>query len=90
VTINSEVEKVRFRGVWIATDPHVVRSALENGLHEDPTGAARFQGWFVEIAGMKIAPKWLVSRLTSLPVSAFHSDDARRLLAQLGVEVRRL
>ncbi|MFN3650409.1 MAG: DUF6884 domain-containing protein [Armatimonadota bacterium] len=89
VRVDSAADTIRFRGVYVSRNPNLVSAAAGAGLQEDPAGAARFQGWCVEIDGMRVAPKWLVSRITGLPVSAFHSDDARRLLVQLGLEVRR-
>jgi hypothetical protein len=56
--------------------------ALANG-----EGApCNYQSWYVPINGHRVAPKWLVSQLTGLPVGAFHSDEARRVLLQLGVK----
>jgi hypothetical protein len=49
-----------------------------------------YQTWYVQVDEQKISPKWLVSKLTGLPVGAFHSGEARRVLQQLGVEVRRI
>jgi hypothetical protein len=82
-------DEVFIRGVCIRRDPSLVSETVRAGLQEDPAGVARFQAWCVDIEGIRVAPKWLVSRLTGLPVSAFHSDEARRLVAQLGLEVRR-
>jgi hypothetical protein len=44
--------------------------------------------WYVAVGGQRVGPKWLVSQVTGLPVSAFHTDEARRVLQQLGVEVQ--
>jgi hypothetical protein len=49
-----------------------------------------YQSWYVPVDGHKVAPKWLVSQLTGLPASAFVTDEARRVLAQLGVKVIRV
>lgn len=49
-----------------------------------------FHSWFVNIDGVRVSPKWIVSKLTGVSVSRFHSDAARRLLAQLGILVDRV
>lgn len=64
----------------------VARQALANGERE----ALRTTEWYVEVDGRRVAPKWLVSQLTGLPVSAFHSQEARRVLGELGCEVRQV
>lgn len=47
----------------------------------------KYQVWYVQVDGQQVPPKWLVSKLTGLPVNAFHTNEARRVLQQLGVEV---
>jgi hypothetical protein len=41
----------------------------------------------VIIGEHRVGVKRLVSLLTGLPVSSFHTDAARRVLSQLGVDV---
>jgi len=65
---------------------NVARQALAEG-RGDPS---RYQSWYVPIDGQRVSPKWLVSQLTGLPVSAFVTGEARRLLEQLGIEVMRV
>lgn len=48
-----------------------------------------FQSWYVQLGDARVSPKWLVSQLTGLSVNDFHSDEARRVLSQLGMEVIR-
>ncbi|MBL8172262.1 MAG: hypothetical protein JNJ50_29155, partial [Acidobacteria bacterium] len=48
-----------------------------------------FQSWYVQLGAARVSPKWLVSQLTGLSVNDFHSDEARRVLSQLGIEVIR-
>lgn len=80
--------KARIRGREIALTPEqvldIARQALAKGLG-DPTS---YQSTYVLVDGQHVAPKWLVSQLTGLPVSSFHTDDARRVLQRLGVQVR--
>jgi len=48
--------------------------------------AHRFETWYVALDGKRLAPKWLVSILFQKPVAQFRAADARRVLAQLGVD----
>jgi hypothetical protein len=48
------------------------------------------QAWYVEVNGHHISPKWLVNQLTGMPVGAFHTDKARSILHNLGIEVLRV
>jgi hypothetical protein len=58
----------------------------EQAFIADPQGARRFETWYVEVAGHRVAPKWLVSVLFDKSVSRFRTADAMRVLHQLGVE----
>jgi hypothetical protein len=62
------------------------RGALEAGTDE---GIKRYQSWYVQLGESRISPKWLASLVTGLPVRTFTTDDARRLLASLGITVYR-
>src|SRR5262249_45105340 len=77
------------RGVPVTSDAEAAVLAARRGLAEDPVGASRYQIWYVPVDGVRVAPKWLVSRVTGLPVERFHSDEARRILAALGITVLR-
>jgi hypothetical protein len=80
--------KAQIRGIEITfTSEQAVelaRQALAEG-HGDPAG---YQSAYVLVDGQRVAPKWLVSQLTGLPVGSFHTGDARRVLQQLGIEVK--
>jgi hypothetical protein len=54
----------------------------------DPTGAHRFETWYVALDAERIAPKWLASVLFCKPVASFRTANARRVLWQLGVETK--
>lgn len=62
----------------------VARQAVENGM----LNGLRATAWYVLVDGHRIPPKWLVSQVTGLPVSVFHSIEARRILNQLGLPVQ--
>jgi hypothetical protein len=64
------------------------RAALTLRKGDDP--ANQFYGWYVELDGVRVGPKWLLSRGTGRPVSTFSTDTARRQLAKIGIEVLRV
>jgi len=57
-----------------------------NSLQKGVGNSKNFRGWYVEIGNLKVGPKWLVSQLTSIPLSKFTSGEARRVLRQFGIK----
>lgn len=85
---NSDVPiRFRLRGVEYEISPGEAVSASREAIKKSIADAQRVGAWYVLIDNQKLAPKWLVSRLTGMPVGSFHSDDAKRVLAQLGLRV---
>jgi len=68
--------------------PTQVFDVARQALAEGKGNPGCYQSWYVLIEEQRVSPKWLVSLLTGLPVSDFHSSAARRMLIQLGIEVR--
>jgi hypothetical protein len=62
----------------------VARQALRSGARD----SERFNRRYVLVDGRRVGVKWLASQLTGLPADAFISREARRVLGQIGVEVR--
>ncbi len=77
-------------GVTIAGTPAQILQDARDLLKQPRPEALRVQNWFVPIDDRRVAPKWLVSELTGLPVARFRSADAVRVLRQLGVDVIRV
>jgi hypothetical protein len=50
---------------------------------------SQFHSWRAVVDGRSVAPKWLVSQITGLPVSAFHTEQACRALTRWGILVER-
>ena len=78
--------KAYLRGIEIALTPQQVMDVARSALAKEgniPT----YQVWYVQVDGQPVPPKWLVNQLTGLPVNAFHTNEARRVLQQLGIEV---
>jgi hypothetical protein len=82
--------KVRIRGIDITLSPEQILDVARQSLAEGYGDPTNYQSAYVLVDGQRVAPKWLVSRLTELPVGSFHTGDARRVLKQLGIEVHRV
>lgn len=79
--------KATLLGVEVCRRREDVAVAALHWLSEDGRRAYNFETWFVRIGQQKVSAKWLVGRLTDLPVGRFRTSDARRVLASLGVKV---
>jgi len=75
------------RGVEIRMTPPQVLDVARQALAEGRGNPGNYQAWYVQVDKWRVAPKWLVSQLTELPVSACVTQETRRVLAQLGIEV---
>jgi hypothetical protein len=82
--------KARVRGVSLELTQQQVLTAARRGLQARRGDPYHFQSWYVSVDGQQVSPKWLVSQLTQLPLSDFTTDEARRVLSQLGIEVMRV
>lgn len=82
--------KARLRGIELVLTPAQVFEIARTAVAVEKDDSTRYKWWYVVVDGQRVAPKWLVSKLTGLPVSAFTADEARRVLGQLGVQVRHI
>lgn len=81
----------QIRGVQIKlTKREAFELARRTLADETQTAHHSYQSWYVPVNGRRVSPKRLVSQLTDLPVSSFHTDEARRVLRELGIEVVRV
>lgn len=78
--------KVSLRGVEIVLTPKQVIQLARSALAKEQN-LPRCQMWYVRVGDQQVPPKWLVSLLTGLPVSVFHTSEARRILQQIGIQV---
>lgn len=81
--------KACLKGIEVVMTPAEVIDVARQGLAEGKGNPASYQSWYVLVGDRRVSPKWVVSLLTGLPVSDFHSSAARRMLQQLGVEIYR-
>lgn len=82
--------RARIRGIDVILTPEEVMEIASQALALSGNGSQAFQSWYVQVNGHRVSPKWLVSQLTGLPVGKFITDEARRVLAKLGIEVKRV
>lgn len=78
---------IKLRGVEVATDAKLVMETARRSLEQNGDVRTGGDSWYVKVAEKRVGPKWLVSLMTGLPVGTFHTDEARRVLHRLGIEV---
>lgn len=79
-------DKAYLRGIEITFTPKQIIDVARSALAKEQN-IPKHQMWYVQVDGQPVPPKWLVNQLTGLPVNAFHTNEARRVLQQLGIEV---
>lgn len=89
-TITRKEGKAFLRGLELTLTPEEILTVARQALSVEQGNGPGYHTWYVQVDGQRVAPKWLVSQLTGLPVGSFHTGEARRVLAQLGIEVKRL
>lgn len=77
------------QGVEVVLTPAEVYQVARESLSKQPGQAQNYKNWYVLVDETRVAPKWLVSELTQVPVSQFDASAARRVLQQLGVTIYR-
>ena len=82
----SKQGKASLRGIEIALTPEQVMEKINDALAKG-NNIPKYQMWYVQVGDKRVSLKWVVNQLTGLPVSAFHTNEAKRVLQQLGVEI---
>ncbi len=78
--------KASLRGIEIVLTPEQIIEKINVTLEKEKK-IPEYQMWYVQVGNQKVPVKWIVNQLTDLPVSAFHTNEAKRVLQQLGIEV---
>ena len=78
--------KASLRGIEIALTPKQIMERVNVALAKKGN-IPKYQMWYVQVGDKRVPLKWVVNQLTGLPVSAFHTNEARRVLQQLGIEI---
>ena len=79
-----------FKGKNFKANARLVEQLVSAAEEAEAEGLTSYQSWYCIVQGVRVSPKWLVSQLTGLSVGSFHSDEARRFLNKLGLEVYRV
>lgn len=82
--------KVCLRGVEVQLTTGEVLDIAHQAIEEQRGAPTNYRSWYIQVDDLRVSPKWLVSQLTGLPVNAFGTTEARRVLVQLGIEVKRV
>ncbi len=91
----SEAERLssgtpHIRGVQVTMTLEEIMAIARRSLQDEQGKPGAYESWYVQVDERRVAPKWLLSQITNLPVAAFHSHEANRVLQQLGVVVHRV
>jgi hypothetical protein len=78
--------KPKFKGIELDYKPEEILEVAREAIRAGDKSYATYQVWYILVDQYKVSPKWLVSRLTHVPQSEFHSETARKILQQLGIE----
>ena len=78
--------KATLRGIEIVLTSEQVMEKINDALAKG-NNIPKYQMWYVQVGDKRVPLKWVVNQLTGLPVSAFHTNEAKRVLQQLGVEI---
>lgn len=79
-------DRAVLRGIEIALTPEQITERVNVALAKK-RNIPKYQMWYVQVGDKRIPLKWVVNQLTGLPVSTFHTSEARRVMQQLGIEV---
>jgi hypothetical protein len=80
---------VRFRGVKLCLTPDELATQVQH-LLAGHSNDFRLRDWYVDVNGVHLPPKWLLSKLTGVAVSRFSARDARRVFQRLGILTHRV
>jgi hypothetical protein len=75
-------------GHLLSLTPEQVIGIAQHALRSRYGQPNNYRDWYVMVGERRVGPKWLVSQVAGLAVGDFTSGEARRVLAELGVEVR--
>lgn len=76
---------VRLAGVAVRLSREEALEAIRQVLASEGGTMPQPQVWYVKVDDQAIPVKWLVSHLTGVPVQAFNTNQARAVLARLGI-----
>ena len=78
--------KTSLQGVEIVLTSEQVMKKINDALATE-SNIPKYQMWYVKVGDKQVPVKWVVKQLTGLPVSTFHTSEAKRVLQQLGIKI---
>lgn len=87
-TKNLNQGSASLRGIEITLTPEQIINKI-NAVLRTETNFPKYNTWYMEIGERKLPIKWIVKQLTGLPVSSFHTSEARRVLKHLGINIHK-
>lgn len=75
------------RGIEVNRTPEEILDIARKAIAEGEGKSNRHHAWYVQVDDYRVAPKWLISQITGLSVSAFHTESAKATLKKLGIIV---
>lgn len=85
-----DIGRARIRGIDVMLTQEEAFVIARRALRERQGNPTRYESWYVLVDDQRVSSKWLVSQLTGLSVNRFSTDEARRVLWQLGIESKRI
>ena len=79
--------KPQLRGTKISLRKRDVLNAVRHAIENSTEAPLSNHSWYVLVDGHRVSAKWIVSLITGLSRSSFHTDAARRILSHLGIRV---
>jgi hypothetical protein len=83
----SRCSQLRLRGVVVHLDPAMINSVVQSAYVDGGSTMQKVSTWAVKVGEHVVSPKWLVSKLTNMAPSTFHSHEAIRALRSSGFNV---
>jgi predicted RNA-binding protein YlxR (DUF448 family) len=80
-------DNIHIRGIKITLEREEVLNAARRAIKNGFEDRACYHSWYVLVDRHRLSPKWIIHILTGLPFGSFHTDEARRVLSQLGIKV---
>lgn len=90
VSPNMERVTAVLRGRTLSLTTFEVETHLQSALLAAPDSAQQIRGWYANVCGAKVGPKWAAHQLFGVPVGEFSADEARRVLRRLGLNCCRI
>lgn len=90
IRIKKQNTSSKISGMAIKLSKEEILETGRQALREKRNKPDNYQSWYVQIDNHKVAPKWLVSQITGIPVKRFTTGQALRILARQNIKALRV